>query len=228
MGPAPTRHDVGHASLSPQRSRVLEELQRSDSATTVGALATQLDLHANTVRKHLDALVERRLVTRERSAANGRGRPAWVYAAAIQNTEPDHRVRDYAGLATALAGQLSRSSVNPRSDAISAGEAWGKVLVAGASAGTPARARRAVIDLLEGLGFAPRPDSRATSAQLIRCPLLDAARAQPDVVCPVHLGIVRGALAELGGDPEGAELLPFAEPGACRLRMHPAARRVAT
>lgn len=225
MGPAPTRHDVGHASLSPQRSQVLEELQRSDSATTVGALAARLHLHTNTVRKHLDALVERRLATRERSAANGRGRPAWAYAPATHNTEPDHRVRDYAGLATALAGQLSRTSANPRSEAISAGEAWGKVLVAGAEAGTPAHARRAVIDLLDELGFAPQPDARATTAQLLRCPLLDAARAQPDVVCPVHLGIVRGALAELGGDPQSAELLPFAEPGACRLRMRPPPRR---
>ena len=222
MGPAPPRHDVRHA--SPQRSRVLEELQRSDSATSVGALATRLGLHPNTVRKHLDALVERRLATRERSAPHGRGRPAWAYAAAIRNTGPD--VRDYTGLATALAGQLSRSSVNPRSDAISAGEAWGKVLVAGAAPGTPAHARRAVIDLLEGLGFAPRPDSRATSARLLRCPLIDAARAHPDVVCPVHLGIVRGALAELGGDPQSAELVPFAEPGACRLHMHPATRGV--
>lgn len=224
MGPAPTRHDVGHAPLSSQRSRVLEELQRSESATTVGALATRLDLHANTVRKHLDALVERQLATRERSAANGRGRPAWAYAAATQNTEPDHRVRDYAGLATALAGQLSRSSADPRADAISAGEAWGKVLVDGLARGTPAYARRAVIDLLEGLGFSPRPDWRATSAKLLRCPLLDAARAQPEVVCPVHLGIVRGALAELGGDPKSAELLPFSEPGACRLRMRPSTR----
>lgn len=220
MGPAPSRHDTGHASLSPQRSLVLEELQRSESTTTVGALATQLALHVNTVRKHLDGLVERQLVTRERAAVNGRGRPAWQYAAATQRTEPDHRVRDYAGLATALAGQLSRSSANPRSDAISAGEAWGRVLVEGAPAGTPAHARREVIELLDELGFAPRPNARATTAQLLRCPLLDAARAQPDVVCPVHLGIVRGALTELGGDPQRAELLPFSEPGACRLHLH--------
>jgi hypothetical protein len=35
----------------------------------------------------------------------------------------------------------------------------------------------------------------------------------------VHLGIVRGALDRLGGDPEPTALLPFAEPGACRLHL---------
>ncbi len=39
----------------------------------------------------------------------------------------------------------------------------------------------------------------------VRCPLLDAARANPEVVCPVHLGIARGAVAALGGDPEADE-----------------------
>ncbi|MFW6091440.1 MAG: hypothetical protein ACODAF_06145 [Actinomycetota bacterium] len=39
------------------------------------------------------------------------------------------------------------------------------------------------------------------------------------VVCSVDLGIVRGALAELGGQPRNAALLPFAEAGACRLHL---------
>jgi hypothetical protein len=44
------------------------------------------------------------------------------------------------------------------------------------------------------------------------------------VVCGVHLGVVRGALQELGSDPERTErtaLQPFSEPGACRLDMLP-------
>jgi hypothetical protein len=49
-------------------------------------------------------------------------------------------------------------------------------------------ARRQVVDLLADLGFAPRADAAATVADLTQCPLLDAARHQPDVVCGVHLG----------------------------------------
>jgi hypothetical protein len=49
--------------------------------------------------------------------------------------------------------------------------------------------------------------------------LLEAAHQYPDVVCGVHLGLTQGALEEFGADPVGTELLPFAEPGACRLHL---------
>jgi hypothetical protein len=35
----------------------------------------------------------------------------------------------------------------------------------------------------------------------------------------VHLGLAQGALEEYGAEPAGARLLPFAEPGACRLHL---------
>ena len=78
------------------------------------------------------------------------------------------------------------------------------------------------MELLDDLGFGPEtvPDE-PSDVRLTRCPLLEAAHRHPDVVCGVHLGIVRGALARHGADPAGAELLPFAEPGACRLLVPP-------
>jgi predicted ArsR family transcriptional regulator len=224
FGPAPVRYDAGGGPLSAQRARVLEQLQRSMVARKVGALATELGLHTNTVREHLDALVDRGLATRQLAPAVGRGRPAWSYAAAEGHPEPDPRVRDYAGLATALAGQIARTSTAPEVDARAAGEAWGRTLAGGVLARGPAQARRRVIGLLAELGFDPEADLGGTAVRLRRCPLLDAARAHPDVVCPVHLGIVRGALAALGADPEGATLTPFAEPGACRLDLPVRAR----
>jgi predicted ArsR family transcriptional regulator len=205
--------------LSAQRGRILERLQQSTGATKAGALATRLGLHTNTVREHLDALVERGLVTRELAPAVGRGRPAWSYAAAIGQPEPDPRVRDYAGLASALAGQIARTSTDPQADALAAGEDWGRTLTRGITAPRPALARRSVVGLLAELGFDPEADARATTVRLRRCPLLDAARVHPEVVCRVHLGIVRGALAALGADPDGATLTPFSEPGACRLNL---------
>ena len=75
-----------------------------------------------------------------------------------------------------------------------------------------------MVELLRDLGFDPLPDQSARSVMLRRCPLLDAAK-RSQVVCQVHLGIVRGAMDVLGGDPECTALLPFAEPGACRLHL---------
>ena len=87
-----------------------------------------------------------------------------------------------------------------------------------ATARSPRGARSSTI--LEGVGFAPEADDRATTARLTRCPLLDAAKEFPDVVCGVHLGIVRGALDEYGADSRRTDLAPFSEPGACRLDLH--------
>jgi predicted ArsR family transcriptional regulator len=225
LGPAPVQGGAGGVPLSRERAAVLDRLRQHDRLATVGDLAAELGGHPNTVREHLDGLVEQGLVTRERGVARGRGRPAWRYTPAV--AEPDPRVRDYAGLATALAGHLERVSADPGADALEVGRGWGRELATGSPAAVGragrAGARHRVVDLLGELGFDPRADPRVTTVALRRCPLLDAARRHPQVVCQVHLGIVRGALEVYRGDPDSTELLPFAEPGACRLHLRTAA-----
>lgn len=158
--------------------------------------------------------------------------------------------QEYAALAVALIDQVVSTNPDPRAMARRAGERWGRTLVEQRSAhggnpdrvdpvaGDPADRRTAgggigsgvaadpagvVVDLLADLRFEPEPAAEPGTVRLTACPLLDAARRNPDVVCEVHLGIVRGALDLLGGDPDGAGLEAFAEPGACRLRL-PAGR----
>ena len=48
---------------------------------------------------------------------------------------------------------------------------------------------------------------------LRRCPFLDVAREHQDVVCSIHLGLMRGALDELG-DVQARDLIPWARPDA--------------
>ena len=222
LGPAPVRGSAV-APLSGPRGAVLEHLQRSVQPVTIAGLAQELGVHPNTAREHLDALVARGLATRERAPASGRGRPAWRYAAADDHPEPDPRVRDYAGLAAALAGHLARTAGDPSAEGLAAGVAWGRSLVTSRPPHPGPSPRHKVVGLLEELGFAPEADADARSVALRRCPLLDAAMQHPEVVCQVHLGIVRGALEHHGGDPLPTALLPFAEPGACRLHLDTAA-----
>ncbi len=208
--------------MSSQRARVLERLQLHAEPVTIAALAGELGMHVNTVRDHLEALVARGLAIRERAPIRGRGRPAWRYTAAEDNAEPDSRVRDYAGLASALAAHIARTSADPSADALAAGTEWGRSLARETSPPSPstaAGARQRVVEILDELGFDPDPDAGARSVNLRRCPLLDTARRYPDIVCSVHLGIIRGALTELGGEPERTALLPFSEPDGCRLHL---------
>lgn len=206
--------------LSSARAAVLDALRDAARPASVGDLQQQSALHANTLREHLEALVARGLARRVRATPSGRGRPAWLYEA----VEPARGAGspEYAGLAATLAAHLHRTSPDPQQDAVAAGRAWGRELAR--NAGTPERpgtvaARRKVVEILDEIGFAPEADDRATTARLTRCPLLDTAEAYPDVVCGVHLGIVRGALEAYGADSSRTDLRPFSEPGACRLDL---------
>jgi predicted ArsR family transcriptional regulator len=186
----------------------------------MAALVAATGLHANTLREHLEALVRRGLVRRLRAQPHGRGRPALLYEATDAETSPDRS--EYAGLAATLASAINRTSSSPRDDAVVAGTEWGHELArrsGGPATATDGAARREVLTLLDRIGFAPEPGAEPSAVRLTRCPLLEAAYKYPDVVCGVHLGIVRGALEEYGADPAGTDLIPFAEPGACRLEL---------
>jgi predicted ArsR family transcriptional regulator len=218
LGPDPMPILGVTVALSGQRLRVLEYV-RAHSPVRVTDAAAELDLHPNTVREHLDAVVGLGLVERSIATALGRGRPATVYRASA--ADPAVAVHDYAGLATALAGQLARTSAHPERDARAAGIEWGRELIdeSSQSGGHP---RQAVLEVLARLGFAPDSDDETAGSPrgiaLRRCPLLNAARRYPTVVCQVHLGIVEGMLERLGAPSGlGVDLIPFAEPGACRL-----------
>jgi predicted ArsR family transcriptional regulator len=218
LGPRPTPVLEAPVALSGQRLRVLEYV-RAHSPVRVAEAAAALDLHANTVREHLDAVVELGLVERSTARTSGRGRPATLYRASA--ADPAVAIRDYAGLATALAGQLARTSAHPERDARAAGVEWGRELIDEYSQ-TGGDARQSVLEALARLGFAPDDDPDALGAHrgvaLRRCPLLNAARRYPTIVCQVHLGIVEGMLERLGATvTPGLALIPFAEPGACRL-----------
>ncbi|KKC04509.1 helix-turn-helix transcriptional regulator [Mycobacterium nebraskense] len=221
LGPEPTPVPRSPVALSGQRLRVLEYV-RAHSPVRVADAANALDLHPNTVREHLDAVVGLGLVERSTATALGRGRPATLYR--VSAADPAVAVRDYAGLATALAGQLARTSAHPERDARAAGIEWGRELIdEGNQAGSDPR--QSVLEALTRLGFAPDDEKGIPGAHegiggiaLRRCPLLDAARRYPTVVCQVHLGIVEGMLERLGAPSgRGLDLIPFAEPGACRL-----------
>ena len=183
-------------------------------------MAATTSLHPNTVREHLGTLVRAGLAARTREQPHGRGRPAWAYEATAAISEAS----EYAALAVVLSSTIARTSAQPSADAELAGEDWGRDLARerGASPTSPELARDRAVELLGDLGFEPRQDPSApSSVRLTRCPLLEAARSNPRIVCNVHLGMVRGVLSEYGADPAGSAVKAFAEPGACLLVVPP-------
>jgi len=109
------------------------------------------------------------------------------------------------------AGHVSRF----RETGESGGRAWGEQLRAlfDEDGQTP---HERLMRALEHVGFGPETSADETSVRLTRCPFIDAARAHPEAVCSVHLGLIEGALGE-SLDP--AALQPFVEPGACLVTL---------
>jgi predicted ArsR family transcriptional regulator len=218
LGPRPSG-TAGVATLSRARRALLELLESQHEPTSLATIVKLSGLHENTVRGHLDGLAAEGLVSRERRAPQGRGRPAWLW-----RVRGPGAADEYAGLAATLARTLRRTSQHPEDDAVEAGHDWGRDLAESREVSTAtAPAAAHVRDLLDSLGFAPEGDLDAATdsgeLRLTRCPLLEAAMEEPTIVCNVHLGLVVGALEEYGAADPDAELTPFAIPGACLLRM---------
>lgn len=186
--------------LSAARAAVLAYLSEEGRPVTVQEISASSGQHANTVREHLEALVGAGLATRETKPAQGRGRPAIAYSVA-SHSSPLRSAREYASLVQALISRLKDVSTDLTEDALAVGHVWAQEAGSGES----------IDDLLHRMGFEPVRES-AQSIRLETCPVLAAARSNPDVVCTMHLGLIRALVGE------GAELEPFVE-GGCRIHL---------
>ena len=74
-----------------------------------------------------------------------------------------------------------------------------------------------VVRLHEEYGFRPQLRRAKNGQEIVlkRCPFQEVATTYQTVICPVHLGLMRGALTELRTGLEADWLEPFAEPDAC-------------
>jgi predicted ArsR family transcriptional regulator len=77
-----------------------------------------------------------------------------------------------------------------------------------------------LVELLDEVGFAPEeaPPERRREVGLRNCPFLDLVD-QREVVCAVHLGVMRGALEAVDATVTVAALQPFERPDRCVARL---------
>lgn len=206
------------------RFRILEELRgrgRLDSRQ----LGEAVGLHPNTVRSHVDQLVDAGLVRSVTAPGDGRGRPRVLYEAVAESAPVQQR--GYRLLAQILASYLA-SVEQPQAVAESAGRAWGSYLSEKPEPFahiSPEEAIDKVVQLFSELGFMPEAveDAEARKILLHRCPFREVAESNQKVVCAVHLGMLKGALAEMGAPVEATRLEPFVKPTLCI--AHLASRR---
>lgn len=208
--------------IGESRARVLEMLQLASAPLGVGEIAARVGLHPNTVRFHLDGLVEQGCAKRSKEAREVPGRPRALFVATTDR-QPAGR-RSYRLLAQILTGYLATHVRAPEESALEAGTAWGRFLT---DRPEPFRrldgaaATRSLVGVLDDIGFGPEPVTRGRKRQILlhHCPFREAAEQHPEVVCTVHLGLMRGVLSELDAPLEAARLEPFVEPNLCTAHL---------
>lgn len=198
---------------------MLALLRQTDRPLSVAEVAQAMDLHVNTARFHLDGLVGEGLAERTTEARETPGRPRILY----RSEGPSPGPRSYELLAEMLTGLVS--SLDDADQAtIDLGKAWGRHLVERAAPSERVDAREAVVRLnrvLDTVGFTSevRDTDQGVEVRLRHCPFLEVAQKHTDVVCAIHLGLMQGALDELGAPFEAPSLEPFVTPQLCVARL---------
>jgi predicted ArsR family transcriptional regulator len=216
------RPDPEGPAIGASRSRVLVALQEAGEPVSVSRVANRLRLHSNTVRFHLDALVEAGLVERTVEDRRRPGRPRTLYAATPESSVTGQR--SYRLLAEILAGFVAANVEQPAGAAVDAGRAWGRFL---AERPPPFRrvdevaATEQLTRTLSEIGFAPEAVHSESGRQirLHHCPFREVAEEHREVVCAIHLGLMQGLLAELEAPIKAERLEPFVEPNLCIARL---------
>ncbi len=202
--PGPSR-PAPQPALPPARARVAAMLDDLGDDVPLAELARRIGGHPNATRAHLEALVEDGLAEARPRPSSGPGRPAlgWSLTEAGRRAiAGDPAATAYAEIVAAVVAHLDEIP-DAEGLARSIGQTWGADRV---TAPSPA----SLVEALTDLGFDPEVDG--DGIRLRSCPILDAAQANPRVVCAIHAGLVFGASGN-----ERTRLRPFAEPGACRI-----------
>lgn len=217
------QEDAPGRELSPRRRAVLDAVRDAVTPPGVTEVADLLSVHPNTVRFHLDALVAEGRIERAEEERSGPGRPRTVYTSRQGMDRGGER--RYRLLARMLLSQLESTGPDAAAAATAAGRSWGRYLVE-----QPPSARRPTVRealdkltaLLADLGFDPqltRDGEPPGTVRLRHCPFLELAEEYGTIVCPLHLGLIQGALTELRAPVQATRLEPFAEPDACLVHL---------
>jgi len=217
------------ADRASSRRLVLDLLRDSRHPCDVAELAQATGLHPNTLRGHLQLLVDIGAVDRTVEQRHTPGRPRLLYSASpTEGTDDPYRQ---------LAGELAAGIAHQTGDegaAHAAGRHWGRRVRARArlAADEAVSGGDAVALAAEGLGqlgFATETEPLGDRLYLTFCPF-EALAHENRSVCQVHLDLLNGLFDELGGTVACTRLDPFVRPDLCvaHLLHHPDGRRQPT
>ena len=201
---------------SGRRAEIADLLRHASEPLSVEDVGRLANVHVNTARFHLEALVEAGLAVRATEPRGRPGRRRVLYTGVLPNHEP---ARSYQLLASMLTAALAHACPDVREKTYEVGQEWGRFLT---SRPAPFEAfdeediDTRLVDKLDQLWFAaefcPLPAPRIL---LHNCPFIETALQAPSIVCELHAGMINGSLEDLRSARRIVELHPQAEPHLC-------------
>lgn len=208
-----------------RRAQVLRVIRGEREGIGVRALADATGMHENTIRFHLNRLVEDGLVERRQVAPGTPGRPPLRFVASSGGM--DEEPGNYALIARVLSEGLAGATDDIEGTAVEFGRRWGRVRGAQAAARsghdrpTLEDAIEELARILEEAGFEPEiePGAQETVVRIHNCPFRQLARDDQTIPCGVHRGIMEGVLEGVGTGEAVTRLDPWVTPHLCVARV---------
>lgn len=192
--------------LTPAQFRVLAAVEELGPHVSIASLAEHFGGHPNAARRHLTLLQKTGLLTANTVNSHTSGRPAKLYTITDNGRKVHASHRTEQARLDALCRLAGHIADGKDAAAVSydIGKNWGL--------SEQAEFEDNPMKTLTRQGFAPAPTPTEGEFDLLACPLLAAARQNPDVICSMHRGFLDGALVTTR-----AHLTPFATPRGCRV-----------
>lgn len=195
---------VGYSAISSYSRVEIMHLVQQRPRRTIAELVEATDLHPNTVREHLQRLIDAGYVVLETERRTTRGRPRVLYSAATGTAEASSPIATHRAREAARRGDLLRRVYPGTRTAALDSDALHQL--------------DALIDDLGDAGFDPLVDEEALTVDLSPCPHATSARHR-DTLCRVHVGLMEAVLAQAGG-PLGVEgIAPACDPAQCVVQL---------
>jgi predicted ArsR family transcriptional regulator len=204
------------------RYAIYLEVARAESPRTTSEIADALDLHANTVRPHLERMRDAGLLVVETSGQGQVGRPQHRWSLAPDAPSLGLEPSAFRLLARLVAGVVAQAGID-EDDIASIGRDYGSSLPAPPRRASYPACVRAVEAAMAEMGFDPvvGEDGGVATVAFTRCPFRELAEAFPEVVCPLHRGLVEG-IAEAAGGGQVRRFGTLADRDPCQADLVPA------
>lgn len=183
--------------------------ERERPELTIGELCESTGLHANTVREHLQRLIDGGYVIPSIEHRTTRGRPRTLYSAATGAPEASSPVARDKVAEAARRGDMIRRVLDFEESELGRDATY---------------QLDALIDHLEESGFEPVIDEGELTVELTPCPHVASRPEHRPILCQVHLGLMQGVLTQAGGPLAADCVRAAARPEECtiQLRLHAA------